>query len=256
MTPAVSSALVTALRALADALEGEAGRTVTPESSTSGARYYTRKSWVQTGGEARVFDRAVESIRSFRAGRNRTVLCDEMHAWIESQAEQLSPKQRTKPPTATVIIGDVDRELGKLGESPRTDDEIALDKFLESVGLKAHTAEAIVADRRKREAKSRRDADPEIARACAEETRRADERYPQKSRHPLVTCGRCLRRGAQRTSWRKERGGRVTFATGMPASHMCPHGFSNGCYNSGGNSEDDGTFFCPWCAKERTNSDA
>ena len=256
MTPAISSALVTALRALADALEADAGRAAAPESSGTGARYYTRKSWVQTGGEARVFDRAVESIRSFRAGRKRTVLCDEMHAWIESQAEQVSTKQRTKAPTATVIVANVDRELGKLGESPRTDDEIAMDKFLEGVGFKAHTAEAIVAERKKRAAKSRRDADPEIARACAEETRHADEQYPQKSRHPLVTCGRCLRRVAQRTSWRKDRGVRVTFATGKPASHMCQHGFSNGCYNSSGNSEDDGTSFCPWCQNDHTSRKA
>lgn len=83
MNEQTRKAVVGALRALADALESD----VTTQPATTvaaGARYYTRRTWTASGGEGREFDRAVGELRSFKAGRRRLVLCDEMHAWIET----------------------------------------------------------------------------------------------------------------------------------------------------------------------------
>jgi hypothetical protein len=174
-----------------------------------------------------------------------------MHAWIEGQAEHVSPPKKPEPATESIEVSDVDRELGRMGEPPRTAEEIDFDQFRVELALKPKSAETIVAERRARDEKARRDADPEIAKACAETTRRADATSTTRYKYPLIECQRCRRMVGQKTSWRKERGVRVSLASGKPLRHHCPHGYADGCRNAEGFNIDDGTILCPWCLAER-----
>jgi hypothetical protein len=253
MSPAAFNALAVALRGLADIFEAEASVDSAPETTGPSARYYTRKNWIESGGEARVFDRAIGSIRSFRAGRKRTVLCDEMHAWIESHAVPATPKKNLHSGVLDTD-SDVDRELRKLGESPRTPQEIAFDQWCERKGLPVCSAKSIVKVRREEEAKRRRDADPEIARATAEATREADARATKQHKYPLLECTRCLRNVPQWERRKQKRGVRARYASGEPARHKCPHDFGEHCSNAQGNLDYDGTIICPWCVADRSQT--
>jgi hypothetical protein len=81
-------AAVPALQA-ATALLDAAVAPAAPVAKDGTPRYLTRKSWMDLGGERRVFDRAIASceVRAFRPGRELMVLATELFAWVEKHVE-------------------------------------------------------------------------------------------------------------------------------------------------------------------------
>src|SRR5437667_12174054 len=90
MNEQTRKAAAVALRALADALE--ATETMPATEQRPSARYYTRKSWIDSsGGGGKEFDRALRELQSFKVGRGRLIRNRPVESSVVEEPRERAP---------------------------------------------------------------------------------------------------------------------------------------------------------------------